>query len=158
MLNVLLGVTILGAFPPFWGWLAALIVGVYIFGVTWFARTEARVSSQPMLIGAATAMLVALLLALTIPALALEAPSANYQPSFLFPYVLALFGAYLGMAVLRAIRRPEPTRVQPAVKRAILGLIVLDALLASAFVGTLGLLLAALLLPGMILGRWLYST
>jgi hypothetical protein len=48
--------------------------------------------------------------------------------------------------------------VQPAVKRAILGLVVLDALLASAFVGSMGLLLAVLLIPGIILGRWIYST
>jgi hypothetical protein len=37
-------------------------------------------------------------------------------------------------------------------------LVVLDALLASAFVGSVGLLLAVLLIPGIILGRWLYST
>ena len=35
---------------------------------------------------------------------------------------------------------------------------LLDAILASSLVGTLGLILALLLLPGMYLGRWLYST
>jgi hypothetical protein len=49
-------------------------------------------------------------------------------------------------------------QVQSAIQRAILGLIVLDAILASAFVGTIGLLLVVLLLPGVILSRWLYST
>lgn len=156
-LNVLLGLSIFGASLPFWGWLLALIVGIYIGGVTWFARTEAQTSSQPMLIGAASAMLVALVLALTVPALALETTS-DREPSGFFPYLLALFGGYLGIAVLAAIRRPDPSRVQPVIKRAILGLVVLDALLASAFVGSFGLLLAVLLIPGMILGRWLYST
>jgi len=156
-LNILLGLSILGAWPPFWGWLLAIIVGIYIGGVTWFARTEAHTSRQPMLIGAAIAMLISLLLALTVPALALER-TTDAQPSRLFPYLLAAFGCYLGAAVIAAIRRPDPNRVQSAIKRAILGLVVLDALLASAFVGSFGLLLAALLIPSLFLGRWLYST
>lgn len=156
-LNVLLGLSILGAWPPFWGWLLALVVGIYIGGVTWFARTEAQVSSQPMLIGAAIAMLVSLLLALTVPALALE-KTTDAQPSRLFPYLLAGFGCYLGVAVIAAIRRPDPRLVQQTIRRAVFGIVVLDALLASAFVGSFGLLLAALLIPGLFLGRWLYST
>ena len=156
-LNVLLGLSILGAAPPMWGWLLAFIVGSYIAGVTWFARTEARESSQPMLIAAAIVMLVSLTLTLAVPALAIET-SVEFHPSRLYPYVLVALGCYVGIAVLRAIKRPEPMRVQPAVRRAILGLVVLDALLASAFVGHLGLLLAILLLPGIILGHWLYST
>ena len=156
-LNILLGLSIAGVWPPFWGWLIAIIVGIYIGGVTWFARTEARTSSQPMLIGAAIAMLVSFLLALTIPALVVETPGDS-QPSLLFPYLLAGFGCYLGVAVIGAIRRPDPSRVQPVIVRAIMGLVVLDALLASAFVGSLGLLLAVLLIPGLLLGRWLYST
>jgi 4-hydroxybenzoate polyprenyltransferase len=156
-LNVLLGLSILAGPLPFWGWLLALIVGTYIAGVTWFARTEARTSNQPMLIAAALVILASLTLALTMPALALET-TPHAQVSRFFPYLLAAFGVYLGIAVLRAINRPDPNRVQPAVKRAVLGLIVLDALMASAFVDSLGLLLVVLLIPGMILGRWLYST
>jgi 4-hydroxybenzoate polyprenyltransferase len=157
-LNILLGLSVVGAWPPFWGWLIAIVIGIYIGGVTWFARTEATVSSQPMLVGAAIAILASLLLALTVPALALESPRGEYEPSRLFLYLLTLFGAYLGVAVIAAIRRPDPTQVQPVVKRAILGLVVLDALLASAFVGSFGLLLAVLVIPGLFLGRWLYST
>src|SRR5207302_1510764 len=72
--------------------------------------------------------------------------------------LLAAFAFYLALAVVPALQRPIPDRVQPAIKRAILGLVLLDALLASALVGTLGLLLALLLLPGLVLGRWVYST
>jgi 4-hydroxybenzoate polyprenyltransferase len=157
-LNILLGLSILGAWAPPWGWLVALVIGIYIAGVTWFARTEARTSSQPMLIAAAIVMLVSLLLALTVPAVALEARDAEFHPSRFFPYLLAIFGGYLGIAVLRAIRRPDPLRVQPVIKRAVLGLVILDALLASAFIGSFGLLLVILLIPGIILGRWLYAT
>jgi 4-hydroxybenzoate polyprenyltransferase len=157
-LNILLGLSIFGpALLPFWGWLMALVIGLYVAGITWFARTEAQASSQPMLIGAAVVMLVSLILALTVPALVSETVTTS-RVAALFPYLLAAFGFYLGIAVIAAIRRPDPGRVQPVIKRAILGLVVLDALLASAFVGVFGLLLAILLVPGIILGRWLYST
>jgi 4-hydroxybenzoate polyprenyltransferase len=157
-LNILLGLSILGAWPPPWGWLVALVIGIYIAGVTWFARTEAQTSSKPVLIAAAIVMLISLLLALTVPAVALEASDAEFHPSRFFPYLLAIFGGYLGIAVLRAIRRPDPLRVQPVIKRAVMGLVILDALLVSAFVGSFGLILVILLIPGIILGRWLYST
>ncbi len=156
-LNVLLGLAILGHRPPAWGLLLALVVGVYIGGVTWFARTEARVSSPQMLLAAAGVILASLVLALAVPALA-QQTAPGLQPSALFPYLLAAFGFYLALAVVPALRRPLPERVQPAIKRAVLGLVLLDALLASALVGTLGLLLALLVVPGMVLGRWLYST
>ena len=68
-LNVLLGLTVTGLPIERWGWLLALVVGVYIVGVTWFARTEARVSNQAALGAAAAVMLAALLLALPLPAL-----------------------------------------------------------------------------------------
>src|SRR5207244_5494181 len=56
-LNVLLG------FSPVAGGIAcglfpALVVCVYIVGVTWFARTEARHSNQVALAGAAVVMLL----------------------------------------------------------------------------------------------------
>jgi hypothetical protein len=156
-LNILLGLSILGQGPPLWGFLLALVVGVYIAGVTWFARTEARVSSRQMLLAAAGVILASLFLALAVPALAQQS-RPSLQPSVLFPYLLAAFAFYLALAFVPAVRQPLPARVQPAIKRAVLGLVLLDALLASALVGTVGLLLALLLLPGLVLGRWVYST
>jgi len=76
----------------------------------------------------------------------------------LFPYLLALFGFYVGSAVVRAIQRPVPQRVQAAVKRAVLGLIIFDAVLATSLAGLVGLVLLLLLLPARFLGRWVYST
>ncbi len=155
--NVLLGLSVAGTWPPTWGWLLAFVVFLYIVGVTWFARTEAKLSDPWMLRVAAGIILAALVLALTVPALAIQA-SPDAQPSKLFPYLLALFGFYLSLAILPAINHPVPQRVQAAIKRSVLGLVLLDALLASALIGPLGLLLALLLIPGLLLGRWLYST
>ena len=87
-----------------------------------------------MLIVGAALMLAGLLLALTVPPLA-QAAGVAPNTAFLFPYLLAAFGYYVGSAVVRAIRQPVPRRVQAAVKRAILGLVVLDAILATALAG-----------------------
>jgi hypothetical protein len=44
------------------------------------------------------------------------------------------------------------------VKRCIFGLVALDALLATVFVGPGGLLVLLLLPPAQMLGKWVYST
>jgi 4-hydroxybenzoate polyprenyltransferase len=152
-LNVLLGVSISGSVAGPWDVHLAVIVGVYIVGVTWFARTEARTSSQLALAGAAAAMLAGLLLALPLP-IGRE-PGVSF---WLFPYLLVGLGFLVGIPVCKAIAVPTPPRVQAAVKRALMGLVVLDAVLATALAGPVGLLLLLLLLPALYLGRWLYST
>jgi 4-hydroxybenzoate polyprenyltransferase len=154
-LNVLLGLTL--ADGATWSWSLgihlALVIGLYIVGVTWFARTEARVSSQSALAGAAGVMLAALLVALALPA---WVPPAASSP--LFPYLLVGFGFLVGIPAGHAIAQPTPRRVQSAVKRAVLGLVVLDAILATVLVGVAGLGILLLLVPALYLGRWLYST
>jgi 4-hydroxybenzoate polyprenyltransferase len=158
-LNVLLGWTV--AVAAGWGWQAGLhlagVVGLYIVGVTWFARTEARTSRRPTLGGAAGVMLGALALALPLPLAAADGARAG-PPSPLFLYFLVGFGFLVGTPVCLAISQPTPGRVQAAVKRAVLGLVVLDAVLATALVGTAGLVLLVLLPPAFLLGHWLYST
>jgi 4-hydroxybenzoate polyprenyltransferase len=154
-LNVLLGLSLSAhdEMPDTIRFYLALTIGVYITGVTWFARTEARTSKVQDLRGAALVMLLALLLALAVPT---WLPPGTASP--LFPYLLVAFGFYLGFPVAAAIDKPTPERVQKAVKRAILGLIALDAILATAFVGSWGLLILLLLPPALVLGKWVYST
>ena len=152
-LNILLGLSIVSPAAWPWGWQVALVVGLYIVGVTWLARTEARMSSKTALTGAALVMLGSLLLAVLLPS---RLPPGSSSP--LFPYLLVVLGFLVGVPVSKAITAPTPRQVQRAVKRSLMGLIVLDAVLASAFVGSPGLLLLLLLLPVLFLGRWLYST
>jgi len=156
-LNVLFGLSVTGQEPGTWGVALALVVGIYIIGVTVFARTEARLSKKNMLMMGASLMLVGLILALTIPSLAQNA-GVTTNTAFLFPYLLAGFGCYVGSAVVSAIRNPIPKKVQTAVKRSVLGLVALDAILATALAGLAGLLLLLLLVPAHFLGRWVYST
>jgi 4-hydroxybenzoate polyprenyltransferase len=154
-LNILLGLTVTGSPIDRWGWLLALVVGLYVGGVTWFARTEARLSSQAALGGAAGVMLAALLLALPVPALV-----AAGSASPLFPYLLVVLGFLVGIPVGKAIAGPTPRHVQGAVRRSLMGLVVLDAVLATAVAGTIGLIVLVLLVPILYLRRWgwLYAT
>jgi 4-hydroxybenzoate polyprenyltransferase len=156
-LNVLLGLSILPGAVPTWGIYLAAVVGVYIVGVTWFARTEARDSNQTVLQAAATVVFASLVLALALPVISSdERPHAS--TSFLFPYVLVAFGFWIGLPISKAIRRPLPAHVQAAVKRMVLGLILYDAILTTALAGILGICLVVLLLPARYLAKWLYAT
>ncbi len=157
LLNVLLGLSVAGMEIGVWGVALALVVGVYITGITLFARTEARTSNPRLMLFGAALMLGALLLAVTVPSLA-EYGGWNFEPSIFFPYLLAAFGFYLALPLARAIRKPTPSLVQKAVKRSILGLVLLDAVLATSLAGLVGLTIVLLLLPAHLFGRWLYVT
>ncbi|HTK76306.1 MAG TPA: UbiA family prenyltransferase [Gemmataceae bacterium] len=154
-LNVLLGLSAVSADVVPWGVRVHLagVVGVYIVGVTLFASTEARESKTATLQTAAGVMAVALALAVFWP---LQWPDGTASP--LFVYLVVVFGFVVGLPTIRACERPTPTLVQHAVKRAVLGLVALDALLATAAAGVAGLILLLLLPPAIALGRRVYST
>ena len=168
-LNVVFGLTLATGGVPAWGFVLALVVGFYIVGVTWFARREARISKQPELAAAALVMLTALGLALFLPVLGPQQFRGNASDGvdvnafgelghILFPYLLVAIGFWIGVPASAAIRSPSPKNVQRTVKRAILGLIVLDAILATSLAGTPGLLILLLLPPAICLAQWVYST
>ena len=154
-LNVLLGLSLAdrATIPLVTQIHLALAIGVYIVGVTWFARTEEKRSDPKVLGRAAVVMLVAVLLGLAV---ATRVPPGTSSP--LFPYLLVIFGFWVGIPILSAVRVPSPDRVQAGVKRSIFGLVVFDAILATVFIGTWGLLLVLLLPPAILLGKWVYST
>jgi len=60
---------------------------------------------------------------------------------------------------LVAISDPQPANVQAMIKHCILSLIMLNAAITLLTSGAVpGLAIAALLVPGLLLGRWVYST
>jgi len=164
-LNILLGAsTAAGPWHPIHGVIAAG-VGIYIAGVTWFARTEARESRRMHLAAATLVMAVGLGLLASFPTWVDEHLEAAFIPLFALEigerwYVLWLL---LGLLILRrpvvAIANPVPARVQLAVKECILSLIVLDAVACYAVRGVpWAAAILLLLIPTMFLGRWIYST
>lgn len=134
--------------------LAATGIGLYIVGVTWFASREATVSGRFGLIGAIAVMAAGVVVL---------GASARYLRLQTTPNIYWLLLALLMFTVLRrcasAVVNPSPQMVQMAVKHSILSLIWLDAATAVAVAGPVhGLAIAALLIPALLLGRWVYST
>lgn len=131
------------------------VVGTYIVGVTWFARTEEGRSNNRQLLAAAIIVLLSLVLALILKA-KLSVGSGLFL--FLFPYLLVGFGFLVGRPIVRAIVSPGSREVRAAVRRCVLGLVALDAVVATAFVGVTGLTILLLLPPALMIGKWVYST
>ena len=156
--NALLGMSLAAFTWSAGNWVVATGLGVYVAGVTWFARTEARDSSRVQLALATLVMGLGLALLWWFPAWSewIIAPPNNW----LFFWVV--IGLLIGWRCVRAILAPTPAHVQTAVKQSILSLIVLDAAVAYAAQGPQGALWAfailLLLIPTMFLGRWVYST
>lgn len=159
LLNVLLGAStaggldmpVLKAMAPAMPLAAGM--GVYIVGVTWFARREAEQSNRQGLIVAMGIVNVGFLIVASLVA----APDADYLVAFWV--VLAVLVLLVNRRLLQAVRDPSPGPVQGAIKTAILALVVLDAVAVLPAQGPLwSLAVLALLIPTLILGRWVYST
>lgn len=164
-LNVLLGMS-LAAGP----WLAihfavAAGLGIYIVGVTWFARTEARQSSR-LRLALSTAVLVAGIILLgKFPEFLTPDVDPVSWPLFAkgaqgnWQFFWILMAVMVGWRCLLAVMDPAPFRVQSAVRHCLRSLIILDAMACVAVRGPwLGGAIILLLLPMLLLGRWLYST
>ncbi|MEX2186262.1 MAG: UbiA family prenyltransferase [Pirellulales bacterium] len=159
LLNVLLGMstaTVAWQTPHF---AAAGGIGLYIVGVTWFARTEAVDSRRWQLLLATVVMLLGFVPLAALPRLETEAVVWKFTIApdrwYLF---WGLIAALVGWRCLRAVIQPSPRLVQSAVKHAIMTLIVLDAAAAFPAGGLLTLAILALVFPMLALGSWVYST
>lgn len=140
-------------------------LGVYVAGVTWFARTEAVESNSLHLLGAAGVMIVGIgILAsfpqfASVPRLAGTPIERTMSPTTIWLLLLALLSLPVLRRCLAAATDPTPHRVQAAVKRSILTLIVYDAAVALVVAGPMwALVVLALLIPTLLLGAWVYST
>jgi 4-hydroxybenzoate polyprenyltransferase len=156
LLNVLLGMSAMAAPWQAVHWWIAGSVGLYIVGVTWFARTEASSSSRVQLSLATLVMLAGVAALARYPYLVDDLLIGLPDRWILFWAVLA---ALVGWRCARAIADPQPDNVQAAVKNSILSLIVLDAAAAVPAGGNYwSLAILALIVPATILGYWVYST
>jgi 4-hydroxybenzoate polyprenyltransferase len=159
VLNVLLGMSLADGPWRSTHLVVAGGVGLYIVGVTVFARSEARTSGRPQL--ALGAVLIALGIALvsSLP----HWISGDEWPPVRVPDRWYLFWGLLGMLLmwraLRAILDPRPAQVQAAVRNCIFALVIIDAGTCLAVQDRMwGLAILALLVPAVLLGRWIEST
>jgi len=168
-LNILLGMSLASMFsivdrPASLGFTDAQLViagglGLYIVGVTLYARTEAVESNQIQLGAAVAVMAAGLVLLGLFPDFA---PYGGDLPKI----HVTIWRLMLGLLAFTTIRRagigvmsPQPTQVQAAVKQCILSIIVFDAAVVLAVRDPRwAIAVLMLLVPTVAFGRLIYST
>jgi 4-hydroxybenzoate polyprenyltransferase len=165
-LNVLLGMGAASRLTTLWPWPTAWLcvaagIGVYVAGITWFARHEAGVSHRFSLGGGIAVMAAGIGLLMLFPTLNVPGGAGEIRLTdpWVWPALLLLLTAPVLRRSLSAIVEPTPARIQAAVKPSIRTLILLDAAICLAAVGPgPALAVLSLLIPFLALGRWVYST
>ncbi|MEX0728588.1 MAG: UbiA family prenyltransferase [Planctomycetaceae bacterium] len=154
LLNVMLGA---GTAEPLWAMPQlpmAIGLGIYIAGVTWFARTEAVQSSRASLSGGIGVVNLGLA---WLAGLMLNSPGESRLSALI---VLGMVALTINVRLFRALSDPSPKLVQQGVRLMLLSLITLDAaliLFKTGDVGYAGFTLA-LLLPATQLSRFIPMT
>jgi len=165
-LNLLLGASAAAeTFPQVWGqpqlWIACAM-GVYITGVTLFARREASTGARPWLVGGLFVLDIGLaMLALWITGQlerwGWQLPEAGASSSEAILLFLGIVALTLNRRAILAIQEPVPRNIQSAVGSMLLSVITLDAMVIYYQLGedgmgyTLGTL--ALMIPAIFLRR-----
>ncbi len=162
-LNVILGASTAlaadGSAPAVWSMPQLAVaggLGVYIVGVTWFARHEAGNSRREQLIGALLTVNVGLVILISF---VLHWPDP-LQRSWNTALALGFIGVIINRRLIVAIADPVPGKVQAAIRTMLLSLVMLDASLVF-FVQpdrNDAILVALLLIPATLLGRLLAIT
>ncbi|HVT28830.1 MAG TPA: UbiA family prenyltransferase [Lacipirellulaceae bacterium] len=156
--NVLLGMSLM-IIP--WGeaeLLIAIGIGVYVVGVTMFARTDARASSRRRLTAGFVVLVGGMALLAAVPWFTDDRPHLSISPGgwYLLWGAIALI---IGRRCLMAIFEPSPKRVQAAVRNCVRAIIVLDAAVCVGYASPYwGFIVLMLLLPTMLLTLWLNAT
>lgn len=158
-LNVLLGASAsTGSLPKLFDMphlIVAIGLGVYIVGVTWFARTEAKASSSRQLTGALVVVNlgVALLLGLM-----LTWPNKGDVQRSLF--LLAVVAVTVNSRALSAIHVATPAAVQIMIKLFLLNYVMLCAVMVYWHTGNgiAAMLTACLVIPPLIISRVIAMT
>jgi 4-hydroxybenzoate polyprenyltransferase len=158
LLNVLLGMSLMVV--PWYKRevLIALGIGIYVMGVTMFARTDAHESSRRRLMNGMMVLVAGILILAGVPAITRDRP----------PIVVSHAGWYLlwsaiGLIIARrcvmAVFEPSSKRVQAAVRHCVHAIIVLDAAVCVGYASPYwGFAVLSLLFPTIILTMWLNAT
>jgi 4-hydroxybenzoate polyprenyltransferase len=159
-LNVLLGVSAfslpLGAAQL----LAAGGIGVYVAGITWFARRENTRGNRPHLAAATAVMALGIALVGCYPHWADNMlPPLRAEPKK-WHLLIGALGAVILWRAARAVVDPAPRRVRRAVAQCVLSIVMLDAAACYAVrdLYWAGTLLVLLFIPATLLARQIEVT
>ncbi|MCG8406664.1 MAG: UbiA family prenyltransferase [Phycisphaerales bacterium] len=151
-LNLLMAMSVGWWFTDLGGLFFIIALIYYVASLTYFGFEEARRSTKFRLATGGFGIITAVLLlgTLVLPAMV----SDNFLMILWFAFLVLL-----SRRIHRAIKDPSPRQVQYAMKTFILGIVVFDAILASATAGWIaGVCVLGLLVPTLLIGRWIYST
>ena len=136
----------------------AVGIGVFVAGLTWFARTEARTSNRWLLSFGVAVMALGFVCLSSFPTDLAQSGRLQLKPDstgLLFA-VLAILILYRAVA---AIFDPRPERVQEGVIHCLRSLIFLDAcVVAIVSHSSMAVLTIALLLPMLTISKWIRAT
>ena len=146
LLNVLLGAS--GAVVSDWKSpqiAVAVAMGIYVAGITWFARQEAVRSSRSQLMGATLVIHGGIVVLLIL----LRAGWSSSEFEGRAAFALLVVTALIDIRLARALSEPTSDRVQAAVKRLLLAIVLFDATMIYGFTGnaTLACGTALLIVP-----------
>ncbi len=156
-LNVLLGMSVLRAPWRIEHWVVAAGIGIYIAGVTWFARNDAHRSDRWQLIAATLVMLAGVGLVGGLPWLTEELWLLRQPQPEIWRWntIIAFLAVFVLIRAVPAIVDPSSAPVRAAVRRSIAALIFLDAAACYAAAGPFyAILVAILVVPMTMVGRW----
>lgn len=156
-LNVMLGASVVAsstelAMPP--QILVAGCLGLYIAGLTWFARREAVGDNKKDLWGGSMVMNLGIVgLAVVVY---FYSETRTLSVITLLVFVLTIINGRL----IRAIRSGAPPDIGAGIRTALLSLVIIDASLVLALTGSTAgaTITAALLLPASVIRRWIPLT
>lgn len=161
-LNILLGSSAVSDFGRIWTAPqvnVAAALAVYIAGVTWFARQEAANSDRRQLAAAAVVLNLGLC-GLLFLGINTDYGVGGHAATMRVTFAWFLIVMVIDRPVTQALLDPSPKMVQRAVKTMIQWLILLDATMIYAATGSAAFAVgtALLLLPTLLVGRWVYVT
>ena len=159
MLNVLLGMSVIGAPWAADCWLVAGAIGVYVAGVTWFARREAQESHPLPLTLATLVMILGIAMLVWLPHWSHRVIDRLHTEPQRWYLLTGALGVLIVWRCFRAVADPTPARVRMAVAHCLLSLIMLDAVACYAVRDfSWACVIVVMLLPAGLLGRWIETT
>jgi len=158
-LNVLLGMSVMNLPLLPECWLVAGAIGVYVAGVTWFARREAQDSRPLPLALAVLVMIVGIAMLAWLPQWSDRLiPRLRNRPGNWYSMFGAL-GALIVWRCFQAVGRPTQARVRRAVSNCLLAIVMLDTVACYAIRDLYwACAILVLLLPTALLGRQIETT
>jgi 4-hydroxybenzoate polyprenyltransferase len=159
MFNVLLGMNIVDMPLQPAGWLVAGGIGVYIGGVTWFARTENDRSDRRPLILATLVIMLGVAMLGWLPHASQNILSLLRQQPQRWYLLIGLLALPIVWRCAWTLLDPTSARVRMAVTQCIFSVVILDAAVCYAVRDVFcAVAILSLLAPAMLLGWWIEST